>query len=118
MRQTKHRQEILHVMETTHGTLSASDIHCALPHINLVTVYRTLETFVEAGLIKKLHFDSKEAVYEFQNHPHYHAICTDCEKVTHFTIDSKKLTKALGLSNFSINDVEILVRGQCTKRHS
>ena len=56
MRITKHRQEILDTLDKSENTLSASDIHALLPHINLVTIYRNLEKFVSEGLIKKTSF--------------------------------------------------------------
>lgn len=117
MRITKHRQEILDILTHHHGALSAGEVHKKLPHINLVTIYRNLDAFAEAGAIKKLHLDSNEALYEFQKHPHHHAVCTDCEHVTHFAINEKKLEKALNIPNFNIKDVEIIVRGKCEHKH-
>lgn len=118
MRITKHRQEILDTLKKHHGTLSASDVHKELPHINLVTIYRNLDAFAEAGTIKKLHLDSNEALYEFQKHPHHHAVCTDCDTVTHFVVDEKKLASALNIPNFDIRDIEIIVKGKCVHKHA
>jgi len=115
MRITKHRQEILDTLSAADGTLSVAAIHTALPHINLVTIYRNVEAFTEAGTIKKLHIGGNEAVYELQAVPHHHAICTDCDRVMHFTADPKKLKRALGLQGFDINDIDIIVRGHCHK---
>ncbi len=118
MRITKHRKEILDILTHCHGALSASEVHKELPHINLVTIYRNLDAFAEVGTIKKLYLDSNEALYEFQKHPHHHAVCTDCDNVTHFAIDEKKLSQALNLPNFDIRDIEIVVRGKCVHKHS
>jgi Fe2+ or Zn2+ uptake regulation protein len=117
MRLTKHRQEILDTLTHYHGALSAREIHARLPHINLVTIYRNLEAFVEADMIKKLLLDSSEARYEFQKHRHHHAICDDCHEVQHIHINETKLKDALGLTNFSINDIDIIVRGKCQNEH-
>ena len=114
---TKHRQEILDILTHYHGALSASEVHRQLPHINLVTIYRNLDAFVEIGKIKKLHLDSNEALYEFQKQPHHHAVCSGCEKVTHFAINEKKLSSVLNIPDFDIRDVEIIVRGKCIHKH-
>lgn len=114
---TKHRQEILDVLTHCHGALSANVVHKKLPHINLVTIYRNLDAFAEIGIIKKLYLDSNEALYEYQKYPHHHAICINCDTVTHFAIDEKKLEKALNIPNFDIKDVEIVVRGKCVRKH-
>jgi len=117
MRQTKHRQTILDLLDQSHHALSAAQIHAALPEINLVTIYRNLEDFVKTGALTKLHFGKQEAVYEKQTAPHHHAICNDCDKVIHFTLDDQKLKKEFSLPGFDIKDIEITVRGKCLKKH-
>ncbi len=117
MRQTKHRTAILEALKASEEALSAQQIHALLPHINLVTVYRNLENFVTLGTIKKFNLDGNEAVFEHQSHQHHHAICDDCHDVQHIHIDEKKLKEALRLTNFAINDIDIIVRGTCQKGH-
>lgn len=117
MRQTKHRQTILDFLDHTHGALSAAAIHTALPEINLVTIYRNLESFVKSGQVKKLHLGKNEATYERQHEPHHHAICRNCEKVIHFTLDDNNLKKEFSLPGFEIEDIEITLKGQCKKSH-
>ncbi len=117
MRLTKHRQEILTVLQNSHQAQSANDIHRTLPHINLVTIYRSLDTFAEAGMIKKLHLGESEASYEIQTTPHHHAICNDCNQIIHFTINENALLKYLAFPNFKITDIDITVRGHCKSNH-
>lgn len=117
MKLTKHRKEILNLLENSHTTLSASDIHQHLPHINLVTIYRTLEIFTTENLVKKMYFHSDEALYEIMHQPHHHAICVDCEAVKHFEVDEKALKKVFNLKDFDISDVEIVIKGHCHSQH-
>lgn len=117
MRITKHRQEILNTLSKAGDTLSASDIHAHLPHVNLVTIYRNLEKFVAEGLVKKLHLDNQEALYEKQSAPHHHAICNDCERVIHFSLKDKKIINNIKLPNFTIGNIDIIVRGTCKELH-
>ncbi len=115
MKQTKSRQEILAVLTKSQGALSANEIQKQLPHINLATIYRNLETFVTHRQIKKLSF-ADEARYEIQETPHHHAICAQCNEVIHFTLNDKKLIKEFALPDFTIEDIEITIRGKCHKK--
>lgn len=113
MRLTKHRKEIIDMLKKTHGTLSAQDMHKLLPAIDIVTIYRNLDLFVTEGTIKKLHLDGNEAKYEYQAHPHHHAICNDCDRMIHFTIADATLKQQLNIPDFDITSVDLVVRGNC-----
>lgn len=117
MRQTKHRTAILNLLVNSPEALSAQQIHVALPNINLVTIYRNLESFVAAGTIKKLNLPGSEAVYEHQSHHHHHVVCDECHAVQHINIDEKKLKDILKLTDFDIADIDIVVRGKCHRTH-
>ncbi len=112
-RRSKKRDAILEALKNSHHSLSASMLHEKLPEIDLVTIYRNLELFAEAKLVKKLHFDGTETHFEFQHEPHHHAICTDCDKVLHFKAPDKKIIKLLGLEDFAVEELEVIVRGKC-----
>lgn len=116
IRITKKRQQILDVLKQYPGTLSAAQIHAQLPQIDLVTIYRNLELFVTEKLIKQIHLGTDEAQYEYQREPHHHAVCTDCEKIIHFTAPDAKIKKLLGLEDFQVDDIEVIVRGICHKK--
>lgn len=113
IRLTDKRKKILKVLKTHKSTLSAKDIHQKVPEVDLVTVYRTLNLFVKAKLIHKVLLDTGEVLYEYQKEPHYHAVCSDCERIIHFTAPEAKLKKLLQLENFKIDEVEVTVRGCC-----
>jgi len=113
MRLTKKRKQILEVLKRHHGSLSAAELHKKLPDIDLVTIYRNLELFVEERLIKHLHIDTGEAQYEYQHQPHHHAVCTNCERVIHFNAPDKKILKLLEPQDFDIEEIEIIVKGSC-----
>jgi Fe2+ or Zn2+ uptake regulation protein len=110
---TKKRQEILDFLKESPDALSAADIHKQVDNTDLVTVYRTLDLFVKEKMIKQIHLKSGEALYEYQNQPHHHALCTKCEKVIHFTAPNEKLKKLLELEDFDVDEIEVTVRGIC-----
>lgn len=79
---TMARMVVLQVLQCTAGHLSAEEIHAAVlarcPVVNLVTVYRTLETFAEHGLAVKAILGDKLVRWEHAAQPHHHLVCTHC----------------------------------------
>jgi Fur family transcriptional regulator, ferric uptake regulator len=116
LRLTKKRQAILDVLKSEHGALSAAELHTKLPQLDLVTIYRNLDLFVKEKLVKRVMLDTSEARFEYQREPHHHALCTDCNKVIHFKALDSAIIKLLGLENFTVEDLEITVRGTCIKK--
>ena len=110
-RLTKKRQAILDALRGKKAALSAAQVHALVPDIDLATVYRNLEYFTQEKMIKKLQLGTQEARFEFQHEPHHHAVCERCEKVIHFTAPDKKIIKLLGLEDFTIEELEVTVRG-------
>jgi len=113
---TQKRNKILDVLKSTCHTLSASDIHKKIPEIDLVTIYRNLDLFTKEKLIRQVHLGTEEAQYEYQKEPHHHAVCTDCEKIIHFTAPDEKIKKLLGLEDFAVDEIEVTVRGICNHK--
>lgn len=112
-RKSQKREKILSVLKKSKCALSASDIHKKVPDIDLVTVYRNLDLFVEEGMVKKLSLDKQEALFEYQEHKHHHAICTDCGDVLHFEVFDKKIMDLIKLKRFKPESIELTVRGEC-----
>jgi len=113
-RLTKKRQAILDALKSKKAALSAAEVHALVPTVDLATIYRNLEFFASQKLIKKLQLGTQEARFEFQHEPHHHAVCGQCEKVIHFTAPDAKIIKLLGLENFTIDELEVTVRGTHT----
>ena len=118
---TDGRQKILELFLQSNGALAHSDIEKKTgENFDRVTVYRTLQSFVEKGLIHlipttdnaikyALCKDDCEAGHHHDNHVHF--ICDKCGKTTcldDVTIPSVKLPKG-----FSPNHAEMVVMGIC-----
>ena len=60
--------------------LSALEIQQALASSgsDVVTVYRTLSSFEEAGILRKVDLRREAVYYELASHHHHHIVCTDC----------------------------------------
>lgn len=46
--------------------------------IDSVTVYRTLTTFEEAGIVRRVDLRRDSIYFELTIHHHHHLVCTDC----------------------------------------
>ena len=56
-------------------------LHKKLPTIAIDTVYRTLATFDELGVVKKLHVMNERTLFDTNVDIHHHFICTRCKEV-------------------------------------
>ena len=113
---TKKRRAILDVLKRNQEALSAKEINQLLPDVDLVTVYRNLELFVAEKIITQLNFSGHDTKFEYQETPHHHAVCTECNKVIHFDVSNSELKPLLKVSDFNVDEVEVTLRGYC-KHH-
>lgn len=52
-----------------------------LPNISLATVYRNLNLLAANGMIRRIEGLDGSIHFDHNTHPHYHFICTKCNKV-------------------------------------
>lgn len=79
-----------------------------------VTVYRIVEAFAKAGLIRELDLRQGKPLYELADpHDHHHVVCTSCGKVGEFTgcevahIVPKALRQAKGFARVESHALEL-----------
>ena len=80
---TSARLRVLSILEKHPLPLRAEDIHSYAKKdgINLSTIYRTLNSFVEAGIVKKEINQDKESIFSLEGEDDNHIlICTSCHK--------------------------------------
>lgn len=82
---TPQRLAIFKVLRNTHTHPSAETIYNALrdehPTMSLATVYKTLDSFVQNGLIQQLNLGEDSYRYDADVFPHAHIQCTICKSV-------------------------------------
>jgi Fur family peroxide stress response transcriptional regulator len=82
---THQRLEIFRELMSVNDHPSAELIHKRLhkkhPTIAIDTIYRTLSTFDELGLVKKLYIMNERTLFDTNVTTHHHFICTHCKKV-------------------------------------
>jgi Fur family peroxide stress response transcriptional regulator len=89
LRLTPQRLEIFRELAEATDHPSAEDLHHRLrskfPPISLDTVYRTLGTFAQHGLIHKVETAESQGRFEVRRTRHHHLICSRCKEILDFT---------------------------------
>ncbi|KEI44209.1 Fur family transcriptional regulator [Saccharopolyspora rectivirgula] len=83
LRATRQRAAVSKLLDEVSDFRSAQELHELLRQqgegIGLTTVYRTLQSLVDAGEVDVLRTDSGEAVYRrCSSHHHHHLVCRHC----------------------------------------
>lgn len=117
---TGTRKKILELFLTSTGALAHADIEKKTGGIDRVTVYRTLQSFLEKGIIHTIPTSDnsiryalcKENCTEGHHHDnHVHFVCTICGNticLEEVTIPDVKLP-----AGFKPNDSQMVVNGTC-----
>lgn len=106
LRQTPERIEIMRSALTCEGHFDADILYSRLEqsgyHVSRATLYSTLGLLCDAGLIRKLLFDTHQARYELASSTHSHLICTCCGKIIEIDLsnfdDALKKVRSDGFS--------------------
>lgn len=79
MRATPERERMLAALLEARSPISSKDLHARVASaMDRVTVYRNLETFVKAGIARRVDVGHRHAHYEAAGDEHHHLICTGC----------------------------------------
>ncbi|MFN3588695.1 MAG: Fur family transcriptional regulator [Spirosomataceae bacterium] len=121
LRHTSCREDILLVFNEQNNALSHNDLETVLgERFDRVTIYRTLKTFVEKGLIHKILDDEGGTRYalcksscshEHHHHDHVHFKCRDCGQTT--CIDSVQVPVFHLPAGYEKEETNVLVQGRC-----
>lgn len=120
IRSTEIRIAVLDLFLQNKQALSKQDIETNLPKQDRITLYRTLKTFEDKGLIHKVFNSSNKVKYalcsdscghEAHNDQHIHFECTDCKQTT--CIDSVPLPQISLPKEYLIQKLELTVTGLC-----
>ena len=90
LKATFPRLKILELFEkSTLRHMTAEDVYRMLLEerfdVGLATVYRVLQQFEQADILKRSNFESGKAIYELNEGEHHdHLVCLDCGKVEEF----------------------------------
>ena len=87
------------------------------PDISLDTVYRTLSTFAEIGIINVVEGYGEARRYDPDLTAHHHFRCRKCNKIVDFhenSYDNLKLPKEFG-KDYKVTSIKVIIEGLCNK---
>lgn len=119
IRSTPFREVVLTIFDDADYALSLQNIEDKLGEHDRITLYRTLKTFKEKGVIHEIALPDEPIKYALcehscndnhHEHNHIHFKCNECREV--FCKDIKELPQ-IKIPNFNITELEISAKGVC-----
>lgn len=121
LRVTPFRIAVLEIFSAHHNAISMSQIEDSLEEFDRITLYRTVKTFIEKGLIHEIVMpgdirkmalcNSTCGEHDHEhNHQHLHFRCDSCEEI--FCLDLKEFPE-IKYPKFKIQHLEIQGSGVC-----
>lgn len=121
LRVTETRLQVLNVFQAAgQEALSSHAIEERLGQIDRITLYRTLKSFVEVGLIHEALDNTGKSKYALCNdhcakdnhqHEHAHFHCTKCDKTT--CLDKVVIPPITLPSNYQLEQKQLVLSGVC-----
>jgi len=122
LRSTPNRQEILHLFLLRNYALSHGDIENEIENnLDRVTVYRTLKTFLDKGLIHKVLDDEGSLKYALckeacttagHHHDHVHFKCIQCGQTNCLNVEVPIVRLPKG---YRTTESNLLIQGVCER---
>lgn len=120
-RRTAARYAIVQTVLDAKGHVTADEVAATVqakfPSINISTVYRTLETLEELGVVDHVHLGHGRAVYHLADEEHQHLVCERCERVEE--LPTSKLRTLLSMIErdygFEIDRRHFAIVGVCKR---
>ncbi len=116
MRMTNQRKLIYQLLKNTKQPKSAEMIHFELPDhtMNLSTVYRTLDTFFNQGLISKSNMKNTAFYYINEKSHHHYLICINCQAMYEMDCHLDHIAQHVADEHhFKITHHDMTVYGYC-----
>lgn len=103
---------------TTHPTVDwvYESIKKEYPSISLATVYKTLEKFIENGLLRKVKSEDGKTRYDANLAKHDHIYAENTHEIIDFRDEElqrliKKYLQSAEIENFEVKDIQIQING-------
>ncbi|XOV94287.1 MAG: Fur family transcriptional regulator [Bacteroidota bacterium] len=121
LRVTDCRIAVLQQFMKTDHALSQSDLDENCSGFDRVTLYRTLQNFLEKGILHRIPNDFGYASYgvcfdtcgpDGHHHDHLHFQCTDCGHIQ--CLEETHLPKVKLPKEYHVDHVDLIIAGTCT----
>lgn len=124
LRNTSCRYDVLSYFLKTNFALAPKDLEANLQKYDRVTLYRTLNTFIDKGIIHKIPNDSGIARYALTgpemnkrpNEKHIHFKCDDCGRTE--CLSDYHIPKVELPTGYKATEINLIVKGLCQRCQS
>ncbi|MDE6468613.1 MAG: transcriptional repressor [Muribaculaceae bacterium] len=116
IRPSLHRLAVLSFVANRRSHPRAEDIFNELtktyPAMSRTTVYNSLHTLAEAGLLRELEIESGNKRYDLgPQTPHSHFVCRRCGKI--FDMKLPESVRDIAMNDFVVDSVDVYIKGLC-----
>lgn len=119
VRITPQRHAIIEFLIETDSHPTADDIYQKLvsnfPNMSVATVYNNLRLLTRMNLVNELKYFDASSRFDFNSTRHYHAICSNCGKITDFQypgLDDVEIV-ASNLTGYDVDTHRLEIYGTC-----
>jgi Fur family ferric uptake transcriptional regulator len=120
VRVTAMRQLILEYFLKEQKTASLRDLEAIFNRADRITIYRTLKTFEEKGILHSIENGANEVRYALCNehctkdyhidtHPHFH--CEKCKNIT--CLEAVELPQVALPMDYQAKEITVMIKGIC-----
>lgn len=121
LRVTQSREDVLELLLSSEVAVSNQLIETRLDHIDRITLYRTLKTFEDKGILHKILDSSAKPKYAIceegcdDHHHDDHHIHFECAKCGDVTCLTEVKTPSLELpKGYKVQEVNVIAKGLCS----
>lgn len=121
LKKTEFRVKLVEIFQKYPYAISNKQIEEELGDFDRITLYRTMKTFIEKGIIHIVEQEGQDTFYAIckddcdqhqHNHQHIHFNCEKCGH--HFCIeDVDPMELPISLKDYHIDEVAVSVKGVC-----
>ena len=117
MRYSKQRELVMQTVQALCDHPTAEEIYDAAvkecPGLSLCTVYRNLNSLVEAGRVRRVSIPGKADRFDHTLPWHSHLYCTVCGSVTDAEVDEEQVMKLVRNQKGCVQDCAVVLIGVC-----
>jgi Fur family ferric uptake transcriptional regulator len=121
LRKTVERFKILEAIYARTDHFDVEELYLSLReenfHVSRATVYNTLDTLIDCGLVRKHHFGGDGALFEkaLGYRQHGHVVCINCNRIQEFCDPRlQTIRESVGnIMDININDQALIFYGTC-----
>ncbi len=116
---THQRLAVYEGLAARHDHPSAETLYASLkseyPSLSLATVYKTLQTLHEMGMVSRVDSPTAQARYDAIVETHHHAVCTGCGRIEDLFDERLDRLPAPKAKGFETTGYSVHFHGLCAK---